>query len=117
MEGKESPMGTELLLEALDAYTGSQEPEKEPEVEPRVVTSDVCAILRRVVRPEDPDSGAAVSEIADNAKTSTRTVYRVLSITTETISLDLADRLCLAGGAHLSACRLAWPDGTVTPYF
>jgi hypothetical protein len=34
----------------------------------------------------------------------------------DSISLDLADRLCLAAGSHPSECRLKWPDGSVTPY-
>lgn len=56
--------------------------------------------------------------IAERAQTSTRTVYRVLAGSTETISLDLADRLVLAADQHLATtCRLRWPDGEVTPYF
>jgi hypothetical protein len=81
------------------------------------MTSDVQAILRRVVRPSDDDGGDSVVMIAERAQTSTRTVYRVLAGTTETLSLDLADRLCLAADAHLALCRLKWPDGRVTPYF
>jgi hypothetical protein len=34
-----------------------------------------------------------------------------------TISLDLADRLCLAAGTHIAHnCRLVWPSGKVTAY-
>jgi hypothetical protein len=56
--------------------------------------------------------------IAERAETSTRTVYRVLSEShAEAISLDLADRLCLAAGSHVALCRLKWPDGEVTSYF
>lgn len=84
--------------------------------EPRVVTSDVRSILRRVIRPGDEDGGASVSLVAERAKVSTRTVYRVLQGTTETISLDLGDRLCLACEAHLLQCRLRWPDGSVSDY-
>lgn len=88
------------------------------EVEPRVRTVDVRTILQAVIRPDDPDQGAAVALVADRAKTSTRTVYRVLSPDhVPTISLDLADRLCLAVDSHLSHCQLVWPDGSVTPYF
>jgi DNA-binding phage protein len=87
--------------------------------EPRVRTSDVQAVLRRVIRPGDDDAGVAVASIAEKAKVSTRTVYRVLNPAEAkpTISLDLADRLCLAAGVHIAfACNLVWPDGTVTPY-
>src|SRR5688572_33448493 len=94
--------------------------EKHDGPEPRVLTEDVRAILRRVVRPGS-DDGEAVTPIAEKAHVSTRTVYRVLAEPedlgeTATISLDLAGRLCLAAEAHLSACRLAWPDGTVSDY-
>ncbi len=86
--------------------------------EPRVITSDVQAILTDVIRP-GTDDGAAVQLIAERAKVSTRTVYRVLNPdeNKETISLDLADRLCLACGVHMRfSCRLSWPDGTITEY-
>lgn len=88
----------------------------EKEVEPRVPTEDVQRILRRVVQPDQESEGDSVNTIAEKADTSTRTVYRVLAGTTKTVSLDLADRLCIAADAHLSECRLAWPDGTITPY-
>jgi hypothetical protein len=85
--------------------------------EPKVLTEDVRAILRRVVRPDD-DDGGGVAIIAERAETSTRTVYRVLSPThADAISLDLADRLCLAAGSHVALCRLRWPDGSVSSYF
>lgn len=109
-------MGTTLLEPVEVAQNGSDEP-TEKEVEPRIVTADVAAILRRVIHPDDPDQGDSVALIAEKADTSTRTVYRVLSQSTETLGLDLADRLCLAAGYHLSETRLSWPDGQVTPYF
>lgn len=90
--------------------------EKHEGPEPRVVTEDVQAILRRVIRPGEDDAGDSVSLIAEKANVSTRTVYRVLQASTETISLDLADRLCLAAGSHLAMCRLKWPSGVVTGY-
>jgi hypothetical protein len=77
----------------------------------------VQAILRRIVRPDQEDEGDSVATIAEKANTSTRTVYRVLAGTTKTLSLDLADRLCIAADAHLSECRLSWPDGRIEPYF
>jgi len=87
--------------------------------EPRVLTEDVQTVLRYVIRPGDDDNGEAVASIAEKAKVSTRTVYRVLNPqeAKPTLSLDLADRLCLACGVHIAfACNLVWPDGTVTPY-
>lgn len=86
------------------------------EQEPRVVTADVQAILRRVIRPDAEDEGESVALIAEKADTSTRTVYRVLSRTTDSISLDLADRLVLAAEAQLFECRLVFADGTVQKY-
>jgi len=85
--------------------------------EPKVMAIDVQIILNRVVQPDDPDNGASVSLIAEKANVSTRTVYRALNPKNKTISLDLADRLCLAAGAHLSECRLSWPDGRITTYY
>lgn len=86
--------------------------------EPRVLTEDVRDILQRVVKVNDTaESSASVAAIAERAQTSTRTVYRVLSLSSETLNLDLADRLVLAGGSHLALCRLKWSDGRVTPYF
>lgn len=86
--------------------------------EPKVLTEDVRAILRQVIRPGEDDDGGGVSMIAEKAHTSTRTVYRVLSEKhSEAISLDLADRLCLAAGSHVALCRLKWPDDSVTAYF
>jgi hypothetical protein len=78
--------------------------------EPRVRTSDVQAILLRVVRPGE-DDGSAVALIAERANVSPRTVYRVLNPdeNKETISLDLADRLCIACGVHLaSVCTMVY---------
>ncbi len=95
--------------------------EKHDGPEPRVLTEDVRIILRRVVRPGS-DDGEAVTLIAEKAHVSTRTVYRVLAEPTEqedepgTISLDLADRLCLAAESHLSHCRLSWPNGSISDY-
>lgn len=86
--------------------------------EPRVLTEDVQAVLRRVIRPGE-DDGAAVATIAERADVSTRTVYRVLNPdeSKPTIALDTADKLCIAAGVHIAfTCRLVWPDGTVTPY-
>ena len=97
--------------------------EKHAGPEPRVLTEDVRTILRRVVRPGS-DDGEAVTLIAEKAHVSTRTVYRVLQPPKDevrdsepaTISLDLADRLCLAAESHLRFCRLYWPSGEVTDY-
>lgn len=99
-----------LLDDVLEMHDGP---------EPRVPVKDVQAVLRRKVRPEDKDSGTAVTSIAEDAGVSTRTVYRVLNPDDEKadIGLDLADRLCMACGVHMRTyCRLVWPDGTLTDY-
>jgi hypothetical protein len=90
--------------------------------EPRVLTVTVQTILRDVIRPDDEDAGKSVALIAERADVSTRTVYRVLNPAERddgkppTISLSLADKLCLAAGAHLNRTLLYWPDGSITPY-
>jgi hypothetical protein len=85
--------------------------------EPRVVSEDVRRVLLRALHPGEPDFGDSVQLIANRAGRSTRTVYRVLDNSNgATISLDLADRLCLAAGGHLSECHLVMPDGRVVPY-
>lgn len=84
-----------LLDNILETHDGA---------EPRAITADVQAVLRRIIRPGDDEGGEAVAQIAARAGVSTRTVYRVLnpSESKPTISLDLADRLCVAAGVHLS---------------
>lgn len=86
--------------------------------EPRVLTEDVQAVLQRVIKPGE-DDGAAVASIAERAGVSSRTVYRVLNPDENkvTVSLDLADKLCLACGTHIAySCRLIWPNGDITDY-
>jgi hypothetical protein len=100
----------------LMEYVTKPEGKTGGEVEPRVITEDVARLVRRKVRPDDDDVGSSVALVAEKADTSTRTVYRVLSESTPTISLDLADRLCIAADSHLAACRLSWPDGHTGPY-
>lgn len=81
--------------------------------------------MRRVVRPDDPDDGEAVQQLAERANTSTRTVYRALSPPPwnpdkpHTISLDLADRLTLAAGHNLTEVDprvVLRPSGEVVRY-
>lgn len=90
---------------------------EEDEREPKVLTSDLQSVLRRVVQVDQEGDGPSVATIAEKANTSTRTVYRAIAGTTPHTSLDLADRLCIACGVHLSECRLVWPDGSITGYF
>jgi hypothetical protein len=73
--------------------------------EPRVYTRDVKSLLAPHVRKGD-EEGESVALIAEIAGTSTRTVYRVLALETETIGLDLADRLLVAVGENLVFCRV-----------
>jgi hypothetical protein len=86
--------------------------------EPRVITEDVQEILRRMIRPGTEDGDASVALIAEKARVSTRTVYRVLNPdeSKHTISLDLADKLCLAAGSHVSSCRLLLSSGVIVNY-
>jgi hypothetical protein len=91
------------LAGILDSHTGP---------EPRVWVWDVRDILLSVIRPDEDDVGISVAQVADRASVSTRTVYRVLTpeVGKDSISLDLADKLCRACGAHVKVCRLVWPD-------
>lgn len=90
----------------------------DPTPEPKVLTEDVRAILKQAIKPGEDDDSGGVALIAEKAQTSTRTVYRVLSEDhSPAISLDLADRLCLAAGSHVALCHLVHNDGTITPYF
>lgn len=86
--------------------------------EPRVLTVDVQEILRARIRPGTEEAGDSVALIAMKANVSTRTVYRVLNPTESkvTISLSLADRLCLAADSWVGFCRLMEADGTITDY-
>lgn len=78
--------------------------------EPQVMTEDVQRMLHACGVFGNGKDGESVEVIAQKARTSTRTVYRVLQVKTETIKLDLADRLVMAAGGHLSECRLVWKD-------
>lgn len=96
-------------------YQGILETHEGPE--PRVLTEDVQRVLQEIIKP-GTDDGSAVATIAEKSGYSTRTVYRVLNPddTRVTLKLEVADRICLASGSHLSECRLVWPDGSVTEY-
>jgi len=86
--------------------------------EPRVVTADVQAVLRARVRPGDDEAGESVTLIAENARVSARTVYRVLQADKPELSLALADALCLAAGTHprIAGIRLVLSDGRIVDY-
>lgn len=105
-----------MLVKLLQDYKPERDEVSSNSGEPRVLTCDVAFVLEPIVKPDDEDSGSSVALIAEKANTSTRTVYRVLSRHTETISFDLADRLCIAAGAHLSACHLRFANGEIRPY-
>lgn len=91
--------------------------------EPAVVTEDIRTVLRQAIRPGDPNEGEAVASLSARARTSTRTVYRVLNPPPSqnghphTISLDLADRLVMAAGRMLEEidCRVVVGD-RLLPY-
>ena len=77
--------------------------------EARVLTEDVAAILQAIVGRNEDDQRESVAVLAERAGTSTRTVYRCLGRRSEFLSLDLADRLLVAAGHHLSEVRVVEP--------
>lgn len=83
------------------------------ETEPRVLTADVRVVLLRALSSYDADEGESVAMLAERAGKSTRTIYRILGESTESISLGLADAVIVAAGGHLTDCRLLWPDGAI----
>lgn len=83
------------------------------EAEPRVLTASVKTVLERGLKQSDADQGDPVALVSERAGVSSRTVYRVLRCATREITLDLADRLVVAAGGHLSECTVILPDGTV----
>lgn len=84
--------------------------------EPRVLTADVRQIIRRTVHPDDPDFGDSVERLAEDSGTSTRTIYRILGNESDSLQLDLADRIVIAAHGHLSECRLVTVTGAVVEY-
>lgn len=93
----------QILFEAAVATGGIP-------AEPRVSTDDVSAVLWRAVEPGHDQAGLHASVIAHRAGCSKRTVQRVLYRTApydkDSMLLDVADRLLLAVGAHLSDVRV-----------
>lgn len=83
------------------------------EIEPRVRAADVAAVLRRRVVPDEDGAGESISIIAERAGTSGDTVTRIMQEKWQTLSLDLADRLLVAAGGHISECQLVWPGDKV----
>lgn len=92
-------------------------PEAADYADPRVLAADIQSVLEEVIRPEDPDHGLSVAQVAERARVSTRTVYRHLTPEKEDMSLELADKLCRACEVRMrDRVRLVWPDGTITDY-
>lgn len=90
--------------------------------EPRILTEDIREVICTVIDPGNPDAGEAVINFADRAGTSTRTIYRVLSGTAgettqpPSMLMEIADRLVIAAGRHLSECRALTASGDVVSY-
>ncbi len=73
--------------------------------EPRVRRAAVRALLLSRLRLDVEGIGESVVVLAEHSGVSPRTIYRVLAPGGEraTIALELADRLLIAVGEHLSA--------------
>ena len=80
--------------------------------EPRVVASDLIAILNRAgyYAPRSGREGLPLAPLAEQAKSSVKTLSKLLRCEWETIDLGLADRLCVALGANVNECRFDPPD-------
>lgn len=87
--------------------------EGEVQIEPRVVAGDVAVVLRRRVKPHLDGVGESIASVAERSTTPEDTVLRVMQGKWKTISLDLADRLLVACGGHISECGLVWKDRPV----
>lgn len=80
--------------------------------EPRVVAEDLIAILNRegYYAPRSGRDGMPLAPLAEQAQSSVKTISKLLRGEWKTIDLGLADRLCVAVGAHVGECRLDPPD-------
>lgn len=80
--------------------------------EPRVVAEDLIAILNRegYYAPRSGRDGLPLAPLAEQAKSSVKTVSKLLRGEWATIDLGLADRLCVAVGESVNECRLDPPD-------
>ncbi len=77
-------------------------------LEPKVRCADVARQLERAIKPESRGEGLGLSValVAERAQASEDTVLRVMHNRWQVISLDLADRLLVAVGSHLSECEV-----------
>lgn len=80
--------------------------------EPRVVAKDLIALLNRegYYAPRSGRGGLPLAPLALEAESSVKTLSKLLKGEWETIDLGLADRLCVAVGAHVSECATEPPD-------
>lgn len=80
--------------------------------EPRVIAADIITILNRegYFEPGSGRESLPIESLAESAATSAKRLRKLLHGEWETIDLSLADRLCVALGAHISECRLDPPD-------
>jgi hypothetical protein len=83
-----------------------------PSGEPRVVAEDLITILNRAgyFAPRSGREGLPLAPLAEQAGSSVKTLSKLLRKEWKTIDLGLADRLCVAVGAHIGECRLDPPD-------
>ena len=80
--------------------------------EPRVITDDVKRALNLAGVTADKQNKGSVDRVARMVGVTPRTIYRVLECKTDTIKLDLADRIMVALGRHVNECRLHFREET-----
>lgn len=80
--------------------------------EPRVVAEDLITILNRegYYAPRSGRDGLPLAPLAEQAKSSVKTISKLLRAEWNTIDLGLADRICVALGASINECRLDPPE-------
>lgn len=76
--------------------------------EPKVFCADVAELLAPHVAEDE-----AKEILAARLGLSKRTLWRVLSVSREHISLGRADELLTAVGETINDCRLLLPDGSI----
>ena len=74
--------------------------------EPRIIARDLIKLLNLAgyYAPRSGRDSLPLAPLAESASSSTKTLSKLLRGEWYTIDLDLADRICVAVGEHVSEC-------------